>query len=90
MVVENVKRLGEHRQVVAVPPIRRHLLDPQKRKLSIDHWSFGVGVSCSDWLNFLGAASRPPWRSTVSPIGIRDGLRKNRRFWRGLFPGLVW
>ena len=22
------------------------------------------------------------------PIGISDGLPKNRRFWRGLFPGL--
>ena len=31
----NQKRLGEHRYIVPVSPIRRHLLDPQRRKSSI-------------------------------------------------------
>ena len=46
--VEIMKRLGEHRYVVAVSPIGRHLLDPHRRKSSIIPRPVDAGVSCSD------------------------------------------
>ena len=57
-----MKRLGEHRCFLPVSPIRRHLLDPQRRKSSIIRRPSNAGVSCSSCLIFL----RAPCRSTVS------------------------
>ena len=64
--VEIMKRLGEHRCFLPVSPIRRHLLDPQRRKPSLIRRPSNAGVSCSSCLIFLRAPSRPPWPSTVS------------------------
>ena len=43
-----------------VTPIRRHLLDPQRRKSSIIPGPLKFGFCCSNWWIFLMAASRPP------------------------------
>ena len=46
MGVEIMKRLGEHRCVVAVSPIRRHLRDPRRRKSLI----YPATVEAASWL----------------------------------------
>ena len=48
------------------PPLRRHVLDPRRRKSSIIPRPFEAGLSCSHWSICSMTTSRPPWRSTVS------------------------
>ena len=48
------------------PPIRRHGLDPQRRKSSIISRPLEAGFSCSYWTIFSMTTSKPSWRSTVS------------------------
>ena len=50
----------------AVTPIRRHVLDPRRRKSSIISRPLEAGFSCSYWTIFSMTTSKPPWRSTVS------------------------
>ena len=54
-----------HPTLVRWPPIRRHGLDPQRRKSLIDPRPLGTGFSSYHWLIFLMGTSRPPWRATV-------------------------
>ena len=49
-----------------VTPIRRHVLDPRRRKSSIMSRPLEAGFSCSYWTIFSMTTSKPPWRSTVS------------------------
>ena len=55
-----------HPPFVRWPPIRRHVLDPRRRKSSIISRPFEAGFSCSYWTIFSMTTSKPPWRSTVS------------------------
>ena len=47
------------------PPIRRHGLDPQRRKSSTHPAPAETVVSCPAWSILSTTTSRPPWRSTV-------------------------
>ena len=47
-------------------PLRRHGLDPRRRKSSIIARPFEAGSSCSQWTTFSMTTSKPPWPSTVS------------------------
>ena len=47
-------------------PLRRHVLDPARRKSSIIARASEAGVSCSQWTTFSMTTSRLPWPSTVS------------------------
>ena len=64
-----------------------HRLDPQRRKSSIIPRSLSEPVSCSVWRTFLSGIETA-MAFTGLPIGVSDGLGKNRRIWRALFPGL--
>ena len=55
-----------HPPFVRWSPIRRHVLDPRRRKSSIILRPFAAGFSCSHWTIFSMTTSRPAWRSTVS------------------------
>ena len=55
-----------HPLFVRWTPIRRHVLDPRRRKSSIISRPFEAGFSCSHWTTFSMPTSKPPWRSTVS------------------------
>ena len=55
-----------HPPFVRWPPIRRHVLDPRRRKSSIISRPLEAGFSCSHWSIFSMTTSKPPWRSTVS------------------------
>ena len=55
-----------HPPFVSGPPIRRHVLDPRRRKSSIISRPLEAGFSCSHWSIFSMTTLRPPWRSTVS------------------------
>ena len=55
-----------HPPFVSGPPIRRHVLDPRRRKSSIISRPFEAGFSCSHWSIFSMTTSRLAWRSTVS------------------------
>ena len=55
-----------HPPFVSGPPIRRHVLDPRRRKSSIMSRPFEAGFSCSHWTIFSMTTARPAWRSTVS------------------------
>jgi len=72
--VENMKRVGEHRQVVTVSPIRRHLLDPPRRKWSIQPAPAEAPFPCP-----LGRIN-PPWRQDSH--GVR---RRSHHFRFGFF-----
>ena len=61
-----VRHLVSHPPFVRWPPIRRHVLDPRRRKSSIISRPFEAGFSCSYWTIFSMTTSKPPWRSTVS------------------------
>ena len=53
-------------------PIRRHALDPRRRKSSFMSRPLETGLSCSHWRIFSMTTSRPSWRSTVSwPLNPR-------------------
>ena len=54
-----------HPTLVRWPPIRRHGLDPRRRKLSIHPAPAEPAVSSSTRSILSTMASRPPWRSTV-------------------------
>ncbi len=47
-------------------PLRRHVLDPRRRKSSIMSRPLEAGSSCSHWSIFSMTTPRPPWRSIVS------------------------
>ena len=49
-----------------VTPIRRHVLDPRRRKSSIMSRPLEAGFSCSPWSIFSMTTSRRAWPSTVS------------------------
>ena len=77
-----MKRLGEHRYFVAVSPIRRHLLDPQRRKSSIISRPLEAGIFCSARSIFsmttrtrgTGGRPREPATGTaVNPARRRQG-----------------
>ena len=51
---------------VSGPPVRRHVLDPRRRKSSIISRPLEAGFSCSHWTIFSMTTPRPSWRSTVS------------------------
>ena len=55
-----------HPPFVRWSPIRRHVLDPRRRKSSIIPRPFEAGFSCSHWTIFSMTTSRLAWRSTVS------------------------
>ena len=55
-----------HPPLVSGPPIRRHVLDPRRRKSSIIPRPLEAGFSCSHWTIFSMTTSRLAWRSTVS------------------------
>ena len=55
-----------HPPFVAVSPVRRHVLDPRRRKSSIISRPLEAGFSCSRWTIFSMSTLMPPWRSTVS------------------------
>ena len=55
-----------HPLFVNGPPLRRHVLDPRRRKSSIISRPFEAGFSCSHWTTFSMTTSRPLWCSTVS------------------------
>ena len=55
-----------HPPFVRWSPIRRHVLDPRRRKSSIMSRPFEAGFSCSHWTIFSMTRSRLAWRSTVS------------------------
>ena len=55
-----------HPPFVSGPPIRRHVLDPRRRKSSIIPRPFEAGFSCSPCTIFSMTTSRLAWRSTVS------------------------
>ena len=55
-----------HSPFVSGPPIRRHVLDPRRRKSSIVPRLFEAGFSCSRWTIFSMTTSRLAWRSMVS------------------------
>ena len=55
-----------HPPFVRWPPIRRHVLDPGRRKSSIISRPLEAGFSCSHGTIFSMTTSKPPWRSTVS------------------------
>ncbi len=57
---------ARHPPLERVKPIRRHVLDPRRRKSSIMSRPLEAGFSCSQWSIFSMATSKPPWRSTVS------------------------
>ena len=61
-----MRHLMRHPPFVTVSPIRRHVLDPQRRKSSIDPRPLGIGFSCSHWRIFFTTALKQPWRSRVS------------------------
>ena len=68
------KRWGCHNHVTLrypprserVTPLRRHLLDPQRRKSSIIPGPLVEADCSSTWSTFTTTASKPPWRSMVS------------------------
>ena len=62
----HVRHLVRHPPFVSGPPLRRHVLDPRRRKTSIIRRPLVAGSSCSHWSIFSMTTSRPPWRSTVS------------------------
>ncbi len=53
-----------HPPCVNGPPIRRHVLDPGRRKSSIISRPLEAGVSYSYWTTFSMTTPKPPWRST--------------------------
>ena len=55
-----------HPPFVRWSPIRRHVLDPRRRKSSIIPRPLEAGFSCSHWSIFSMTTSRLAWRSTVS------------------------
>ena len=55
-----------HPPFVRWSPIRRHVLDPRRRKSSIIPRPLEAGFSCSHWTIFSMTTSRLAWRSTVS------------------------
>ena len=55
-----------HPSFVSGACIRRHVLDPRKRKSSITRRPLEARFSCSRWSIFSMMGSRPAWRSTVS------------------------
>ena len=55
-----------HPPFVRWSPIRRHVLDPRRRKSSIISRPLEAGFSCSHWTIFSMTTSRLAWRSTVS------------------------
>ena len=55
-----------HPPFVRWSPIRRHVLDPRRRKWSIIPRPLEAGFSCSHWTIFSMTTSRLAWRSTVS------------------------
>jgi len=61
-----MKRLGEHRYVPAVSPIRRNLLDPRRRKSTNTSRPLAVGLSWFYGTIFSMTTSKPPSSATVS------------------------
>jgi len=55
-----------HLLFVRGPPLRRHVLDPRRRKSSIISRPLEARFSCSHWTIFSMTTPKPPWRSTVS------------------------
>ena len=62
----HVRHLVRHPPFVSGPPLRRHVLDPRKRKSSIISRPSESGFSCSHWSIFSMTTSRSAWPSTVS------------------------
>ena len=54
-----------HPLFVRWPPLRRHVLDPQRQKSSIISRPFEARVFCSQWSIFSMTTLRLPWPSTV-------------------------
>ncbi len=57
---------ARHPPFERVTPIRRHVLDPRRRKSSIMSRPLEAGFFCSHWSIFSMTTSRLAWRSTVS------------------------
>ncbi len=74
---------------ISGPPLRRHVLDPRRRKSSIIARPLEAGFSGSRWTIFSMTTSRPPLRSTVScPVNPRALLGAGCDFqpWHGRAP----
>ena len=67
-----------HPPFVRWSPIRRHVLDPGRRKLSTHSAPSEGGVSSSAWSILSTTASKPPWR-LATPAGVCRGKRKVQR-----------
>ena len=65
-----------HPPFVSGPPLRRHVLDPQRRKSSMFRRPLEAGFTCSHWTIFSMTTSRPPRGSTVSQSASAMACRR--------------
>lgn len=75
MGVETMKQLGEHRYVVPVSNIRRHLIDPQRRKSSVISRPSDAGDSGSDWCLGLGLSKETDHPREVIKVALAHVAR---------------
>ena len=61
---------------VSGPPIRRHVLDLQRRKSSIMSRPLAAGFSSLHWKIFSMTTSRPPWHSNIAQWTLAMAFRR--------------